>query len=286
MNTILSENLHLKSNEFYDFHHEISRKALEILNSSSDYFEQKFDTEFAKKITSDTRLLIRNKINQNKIDFEKQNKRNTTEGVTLAIYLGQKFITTAIYQNELQIISDKFDQKLRPNLITIENGILFGSEAKNYLESSHSEVKNNFDIKQLLGKDRKSLTHEELDCFPFNFVEDKLSVYMTYDDLMIDMSIETILALLILSLKAEAEEQIGDIVSNLVLTCPTNYNLIKKNAIINATKIAGIDDHSYIIREISAAAIGYTKDKREIMNIDSKYITFIILNEYECDVAV
>jgi hypothetical protein len=277
MNAKLSEPRRLSKNEFNDFHHEISRKAMELLNNSTEYFEQQFDEVFSKKLILETRSMIRNNINSKKVLFEKQNKENTAKGVTLAIYLGQQFITAAIYKNEILFILDKFGHKMRPNSIAIQNGVLFGSEAQNYFSDTTSCI--NFDFKRLLAKKRKNLTNEELRSIPFNIVENGLSVHVTYDDLMLDMCIETILALLILDLKSEAEKQIGDVVQNLVLTHPTNYSLTQKNAIRNATKIAEIEGDSRIISEISAAAIGYATDKCEIMSIETKYkVLFVIIN--------
>jgi molecular chaperone DnaK (HSP70) len=178
---------------------------------------------------------------------------------------------------------------LRPNSIAIENGIIFGSEAKNYLEKTYQNITafESFDIKRLLGRKRKTISHEELKSFPFNFVENGLSVHVNYDDLMLEMNIETILALLILDLKSEAEKQTGEVVQHIMLTYPTSYNLIKKNAIRNVTKIAGFERDFDVISEISAAAIGYVTDKCEIMSIDSKYkVLFVVINDFECDVAV
>jgi molecular chaperone DnaK (HSP70) len=285
MNAKLSEPPPLNNNEFNDFHHEISRKAMELLNNSTEYFEQQFDEVFSKKLILETRSIIRNKINRKKVLFEKQNKENTAKGVTLAIYLGQQFITAAIYRNEILFIFDKFGHKMRPNSIEIQNGVFFGNEAQNSFSDTTSFI--SFDFKRLLGRKRKNVTNGELRSFPFNFVENRLSVHVTYDDLMLDMCIETILSLLILDLKSEAEKQIGDVVQNLVLTYPTNYSLIQKNAIRNATKIAGIEGDSKIISEISAAAIGYATDKCEIMSIETKYkVLFVVINDYECDVAV
>jgi molecular chaperone DnaK (HSP70) len=286
MNARLSENLQIKSSEFNQIHHEYSRKAMEIFNNSTDFFYQNFDKEFAKKHILETRLSIRKNIDQQKINFERQKKDKSTNDVTLAIYLGQRFISAAIYQKGVVIILNKFGQKYRPNLVALENGIFFGCDAKNYLENSYSQPEI-FDFKQLLGRKRKNVTNEELKVFPFNFVENKLSVYVTYNDIILDMSIESLLALLILDLKSEAEKQTGEVVQNIVLTYPTNYNLIKKNAIRNATKIAGIEGDSNIISELSAAAIGYARDKSELIGIYSKNnVLFVSMNDYECDVAV
>jgi molecular chaperone DnaK (HSP70) len=289
MNAKLTETSHLNANEFTDFHHKISKKAMELFNNSTQYFKQQFDDEFAKKLILETRSTIRNNIDREKNHFERQNRDNSAKGVTLAVYLGQQYITAAIYRNEMLIISDKFGQKLRPNSIAIENGIIFGSEAKNYLENTYQNITafKSFDIKRLLGRKRKNISNEELKSFPFNFVENGLSVHVNYDDLMLEMNIETILALLILDLKSEAEKQTGEVVQNIVLTYPTNYNLIKKNAIRNVTKIAGFEHDFDVISEISAAAIGFATDKCEIMSIDSKYkVLFIVINDFECDVAV
>jgi hypothetical protein len=73
MNAKLSEPPRLNNSEFNDFHHEISRKAMELLNNSTEYFEQQFDDEFAKKLIIETRSMIRNNINK-KNHFERQNR--------------------------------------------------------------------------------------------------------------------------------------------------------------------------------------------------------------------
>ncbi len=71
-----------------------------------------------------------------------------------------------------------------------------------------------------------------------------------------EFSIESLLALMVMNLKADAEKQFSKIMSNIVITIPTNYNLIQKNSIKNVAKIADFED-IHLITELSAAAIGY-----------------------------
>jgi hypothetical protein len=85
-NAKLSEPPRSNNNEFNDFHHEISRKAMELLNNSTEYFEQQFDEVFSKKLILETRSIIRNKINSKKVLFKRQNKEKTVKSVTLAKY--------------------------------------------------------------------------------------------------------------------------------------------------------------------------------------------------------
>jgi molecular chaperone DnaK (HSP70) len=61
---------------------------------------------------------------------------------------------------------------------------------------------------------------------------------------------------MVMNLKADAEKQFSKIMSNIVITIPTNYNLIQKNSIKNVAKIADFED-IHLITELSAAAIGY-----------------------------
>jgi molecular chaperone DnaK (HSP70) len=284
METKLSDSHPLKKKEFEDFHYETLKKASEIVNKSAYFFEQEFDVKFAKSLLLDTNSQIRDNINLEKIEFAKENKKNCSKGATLAIYLGQQFITAAVYRNGVQIIVDKYGRKNRPNSLALENGLLFGSEAKNYLENTRLSPRfKNFDIKRLLGIDIRCISEEELSCFPFIFLRDKLSVFVFHDDLLLYLSIEALLALLILEIKSEAETQIGGVVTNLVLTYPTCYNIVKKNALKNAIEISEIEGDFDIISEISAAAVGYATE----MRIDQKHdVLFVIVNNYEFDVAV
>jgi hypothetical protein len=93
------------------------------------------------------------------------------------------------------------------------------------------------------------------------------------------------MALLVMNIKEDAEKQFSNIMSNIVITIPTNYNLVQKNAIRNVAKIAGFED-IHLITELSAAAVGYSNDISRKSYSNFRTVLFAIINGYECDVAI
>ncbi len=121
--------------------------------------------------------------------------------------------------------------------------------------------------------------------FPFEFLQEKLSVFFNFEGIKFEFSIESLLALMVMNLKADAEKQFSKMMSNIVITIPTNYNLIQKNAIRNVAKIAGFEDIE-LITELSSAAVGYACDKSRHTYSNFRRVLFVIINRYDCDVAL
>jgi hypothetical protein len=220
------------------------------------------------------------------ISFHFEPELYCIEGVTLAVYLGQQYIAAVIYRNRFEIILDKFEQKLRSNSIWFGNDILFGTEAHNHYLNTYSQIKSfqNFDIKNLFGRERSSVSYEALSIYPFTFSADRMKVRVDYHDLKLELSVESLLALMILDMKSDAEKKIGSQISKIVLTVPTNYNMNQKSAIKNAAKIAGFEDID-LISEISAAAISHSERMKNYHKFMDR-VLFVIINGYECDVAI
>jgi molecular chaperone DnaK (HSP70) len=287
MKAKLSLKTYLKSNEFLELHHKCSKKAIETFIESTQTLKQDFDPEFLNKTLLESKSLIRKSISREKDNFKLKNERNTPLISSLAIFLGKQYLIAATYRNGVEIILDKFEQKLRPNSISFGNDILFGTEAHNHYLNTYSVIKpfQSFDIKNLFGRERSGVTYEELSLYPFTFSADRMNVHVDYHDLKLELSVESLLALMILEMKSDVEKIIGSQVSKIILTVPTNYNMNQKSAIQNAAKIAGFEDID-LISEISAAAITHSTER---MKNDNKFldtVLFVIMKGYECDVAI
>jgi hypothetical protein len=283
MSSRLSVKAYFKNNEFNDIHYKSSRIGFEIFDSMTEFVRKEFDTESANKIVLESHSEIRRKITAKKDYFKSLIDKNAPKTSTIAIYFGHQYISAATYDNKVEVVLDKSGRKLRPNSISIGDEILYGFEAKEYYERTY--LPNNFDIKQLLGRERKSFTNQELSSFPLKFSDNKLSVEVNYNEIKFDLSIESLLALMIDNIKTDAEKQFSKLMANIVITVPTNYTVIQRNHIRNVVKIAGFDNID-IISELSAAAIGYVTEKSKTTISNSRNVLFVVINRYDCDIAI
>jgi molecular chaperone DnaK (HSP70) len=283
MSSRLSVKAYFKNNEFNDIHYKSSRIGFEIFDSMTEFVRKEFNTESSNKIVLESHSEIRRKITTKKDYYKSLNDKNAPKTSTFAVYFGHQYISAATYDKKVDVVLDKSGRKLRPNSIAIGDEILYGFEAKDYYERTY--LLKNFDIKQLLGRERKSFTNEELNSFPLKFSDNKLSVEVNYSDIKLDLSIESLLALIIDNIKTDAEKQFSKLMANVVITIPTNNTIIQRNLIRNVAKIAGFENID-IISELSAATIGYVIEKSKTVISNSRNVLFIIINRYDCDIAV
>jgi molecular chaperone DnaK (HSP70) len=283
----LSVKAYFKTNEFSDIHYECSKIGFKTYDSLTEFIKKDFDTETANRIVLENHSEIRKNITTKKDYYKSLNDEKAPKTSTIAVYFGHRYISAATYDNKVDVVFDKNNQTLRFNSIAIRDKIIFGSDAKDYYRKTYSALPTfeNFDIKQLIGRERKTILKEELLTYPFEFLPEKLSVFFNFEGIKFEFSIESLLALMVMNLKADAEKQFSKMMSNIVITIPTNYNLIQKNGIKNVAKIADFED-IHLITELSAAAIGYWADKLKYYHNNSKTVLFAVINGFDCDIAI
>ena len=130
----LSEKSYYKQKEFESISDEITREAIKQNEIILQSIKTNFDFKFFLHITENNSNSIKKRIQTEKQSLEKRNNKNASNFSTIAIYFGRNNIFAVNYENEIKYILDKNENKSRPNCIAISDEILFGYEAKNFIQ--------------------------------------------------------------------------------------------------------------------------------------------------------
>ncbi len=166
--------------------------------------------------------------------------------VSVGIDLGTTFSAVAVIDkrtNQPVIVPNSEDKKITPSIIQFLDGrMIFGSEAESAYNAGKEDCVGTF--KRNMG------SHD-----PYCFID---GIPYTSEDLS---------SFLLAHLKEEAEAQLGDKISEAVITVPAYFFSTEREATINAAKRAGLNVKR-IIDEPNAAIMAYgLKNWRENANI-------------------
>ncbi len=159
-----------------------------------------------------------------------------------------------------QILEDSEGRKIVPSVVSLAgNGTLVAGEPARELLLTSPE-RTVYSVKRLMGRGVDDV-EEEVKLFPFRIAEDSGSVIKlklgdgTYTP-------PEISAAVLRQLKENAEEALGETVSEAVITVPAYFNDAQRQATKDAGRLAGLNVLR-LVNEPTAAALAYGLDKRE-----------------------
>ncbi|TNJ27152.1 Bip [Giardia muris] len=188
----------------------------------------------------------------------------------IGIDLGTTYSCVAVSRaGQVEIIPNELGARVTPSYVafTADGERLVGEAAKNYAPVSPENTI--FDVKRLIGrkfddpevqKDMKLLPYKIVNRDGRPFIQ--LSSQNLPDDLKGKvMSPEEISAMVLMKMKALAEDYLGERVSKAVITVPAYFSDSQRSATKDAGRIAGLDVVR-IINEPTSSSIAYGLDKK------------------------
>jgi len=180
----------------------------------------------------------------------------------LGIDLGTTNSCIAIIEGgEPKVLENKEGARTTPSIVAMSksNERLVGLLAKRQAVTNSENTL--FSIKRLIGR---GFTDEEvqrdLKVFPFRVVKAGEGVKVIMKDK--EYTPQEISAMILQKLKADAEEKLGEKITEAVITVPAYFNDSQRQATKDAGKIAGLEVKR-IINEPTAAALAYGFDKKK-----------------------
>ncbi|KAJ1300940.1 hypothetical protein OPQ81_003366 [Rhizoctonia solani] len=182
----------------------------------------------------------------------------------IGIDLGTTYCCVGVWQNDrVETIPNDQGNRTTPSYVSFsDTGRLIGDAAKNHI--TMNPVNTVFNTKRLIGRRFDDAeVQSDIKRFPFK-VEDKDGkpvIVVEYRGQTKTLTLEEISSMILLKMKETAEAHLGTPVTNAVITVPTYFNYLQRQAIKDASVIAGINVLR-IISDPTAAAIAYTLDSR------------------------
>ena len=142
--------------------------------------------------------------------------------------------------------------------VTPEGEVVVGAEARDRLLTDPAASV--YSVKRLMGRGTEDI-QEELKLFPFHLASASDSVLRLQlgDKVMTPPEVS---AHILRKLKADAERELGEPVTQAVITVPAYFNDAQRQATKDAGRIAGLDVLR-LVNEPTAAALAYGLDKRK-----------------------
>jgi len=184
----------------------------------------------------------------------------------LGIDLGTTNSAFAIVEGgQPKILENKEGQRTTPSMVAIaKNGErLVGLPAKRQGVTNPDNTI--FSVKRLIGRRfEDDEVQRDLKTLPYKIVRSGEGVKVTMGDK--DYSPQEISAMILQKIKADAEERLGEKITEAVITVPAYFDDSQRQATKDAGKIAGLDVKR-IINEPTAAALAYGFDKKKDQKI-------------------
>ncbi|CAF1168651.1 unnamed protein product [Rotaria sordida] len=211
------------------------------------------------------------------------------------IDFGTAYSCVAVFQNgNAEIIPNEQDNRTTPSFIAFTNNErLIGDAAKNQISMNSKNTI--FGFKQLLGhKFNDATVQADMKHWPFKVINDrnKPKIQVEYKNQIKLFTPEELSSMILAKMKNMAEIYLGKKVSEAVITIPTYFNSSQRQAIKDASTIAGLDVLR-VLYEPAAAAIAYrlvkkTSDEKNILVFDlggsNVNVTILIIEEDVIDV--
>ncbi len=156
------------------------------------------------------------------------------------------------------IITNQEGGRTTPSVVAFakDNERLVGSPARRQAVMNPSNTI--YSVKRFIGADYDEIA-TDLKKIPYNIVPSKGSCRVEVDGTI--YSIPEISAQILAKLKRDAEQYLGESITEAVITVPAYFNDAQRQATKDAGKIAGLDVKR-IINEPTAAALAYGLDKK------------------------
>jgi chaperone protein DnaK len=187
--------------------------------------------------------------------------------ICIGIDLGTTYSCVGYWNNQtgsVHIIPNQSGERTTPSWVFLDPTSpeqLVGSSAKRKSRKYPQNVF--FDIKRIIGQPFDSI-QSELAHLPFTVVDNKHGpmIQVTYNHQQIHLSPEQISAMVLRSLKEQAENYLGTKVESAVVTVPAYFNDAQRQATKDATKIAGLNCLR-IVNEPTSACLCYGLQHQE-----------------------
>ena len=194
----------------------------------------------------------------------------------IGIDLGTTYSCVGVYRNnKVEIIPNNISGRTTPSVVCFnQSQILTGELAKRQITKNYKNTI--YDIKRLIGRNyNDNNIKEDMKLWPFKVEKDsknKPIIIVDYNNEKKNFFPEQISAILLESLKQNAENFLGQKVTKAVITVPAYFNNLQRQATIDAGRIAGLNVIK-IINEPIAAAIAFgleniCKEKKNICVFD------------------
>ena len=209
----------------------------------------------------------------------------------IGIDLGTAYSCIGIWVNDkAEIIPNILGRNLTPSVVGFTpTCVIVGDKAK---DQNVKNYKNTiYDLKRYIGRQfNDSIISQDIGELSYIMKQDenkKPIIQVNYQKENKEYKLEIIVALILLKLKEYAEAYINKQVKDVIITVPAHFNIIQRQATIDAGRIAGLNVLR-IINEPTAASITYKlynsyKDNRYVLIFDLGGGTFdvsiVYLNE-------
>jgi L1 cell adhesion molecule like protein len=181
-------------------------------------------------------------------------------GPVIGIDIGTAYSCVGVWQNDtVEIIPNELGSRTTPSYVAFTaSGRLIGDSAKNQVNTNPKNTV--FDLKRLIGRRfSDSSVQKAMKLWPFKVVAgpgDKPRIVVNYKGQEKHLSPEEIIAMIIVKMKEIAEVHTGLKVEYVVYTVPACFNTSQRQAMVDASVIAGINNMR-LVNEPSAAIIAY-----------------------------
>ena len=180
----------------------------------------------------------------------------------LGIDLGTTNSAMAIIEGgKPKILENKEGNRTTPSVVAITKTgeRLVGQAAKRQAVTNPENTL--FSIKRLIGRrfDAEEVKRD-IELFPFKIEQAGNGIKIKMNNK--DHTPQEISAMILQKLKADAEEKLGEKITEAVITVPAYFDDAQRQATIEAGKIAGLDVKR-IVNEPTAAALAYGFDKKK-----------------------
>ncbi|XP_026434345.1 heat shock cognate 70 kDa protein-like [Papaver somniferum] len=203
-----------------------------------------------------------------------------TEGrreVAIGIDLGTTYSCVGVWQNDrVEIIANDQGNKTTPSYVAFnDSDRLIGDAAKN--QAARNPTNTVFDAKRLVGrKFNDKFVQRDIKAWPFKVIagiDDKPMIQVSYKGKDMQVSAEEISSMILTKMRQTAQDYLGSIVTNAVITVPAYFNNSQRQATKDAGTIAGLNVMR-IINEPTAAAIAYELDKKATSDNEKNVLIF------------
>ncbi|CAF1491014.1 unnamed protein product [Rotaria sordida] len=182
----------------------------------------------------------------------------------IGVDLGTTYSCVAVFQNgKVEIIANEHGNRRTPSYIAFnKSGRLIGDEAKSQVALNPNNTI--FNVKRLVGRKFDDPTvQNDMKHWPFKVTSDgdKLKFQVEYKNETKLLTPIEILSMILTKMKNIAEANLGEKVSEAVITVPAYFNYSQRQAIKDAGVIAGLNVLR-ILSESTAAALAYGIDKQ------------------------
>ena len=194
----------------------------------------------------------------------------------IGIDLGTTYSCMGLWKNgKVTIIPNIMGRNSTPSVVGFTSThVLVGDKAKDQIVKNFKNTI--YDLKRYIGrKFDDSIIAQDYRELSFNMKKDlnnKPIIAVNYQKENKEYQLELIVALILLKLKEDAEAFIKQSIKDVMITVPAHFNIIQRQATIDAGRIAGLNVLR-IINEPTAASITYKlynsyKDNRYVLVFD------------------